>query len=405
MNVEPGGPARVRPPLLSPLIVAAACMLPAALAATAQVLFGVAGSMTVIGIVVWSEFLLRVGHTSLIGRRRKDKVMAPEVVISFTPHRADPELGWALRASETTRNSFTIPRKGLRLEYTVTTDGDGRRITSKKACGGRVLSIYGCSNTFGWGLNDEESYPWLVQDRFPECRVLNYGVAGYSLYQILLRMEATLSRDKPEVVVLGFSPGLEARSVNDGSYLRMLSEHGGAPPSCLSVERSNGRRHLKRFQPEAYERFPGAQTLMLAKLTQHLLNRMRFRSREGDDKKQVTTQHLLLCMDNLCRNNGTVFLVQYLTSDPRYRSFLSSTGVNWAAGPVDLDACTPDGGYRYRLYPFDGHPNAAASSCYADALEPAVREILDTGEYTRKSGTQPLGDEDESTASAIYPVF
>lgn len=405
MNVETGAAQRIRPVLFSPPVIAAVLLAVVALAVVAHILFGLAGLLTLLAIMLWSEFLLRVGPGSLLGRRRRDRVMAPQVLISFACHRSDPALGWANLPDQNTRNGFTIPRKHLRLEYTVNTDGDGRRVTSNEAHAGRVVSIYGCSNTFGWGLDDEATYPWLLQERLPDCTVLNYGVSGYSLYQILLRMEATIARDRPEVVVLGFSPGLEARSVNDSAYLRMISEFGGAPPSCLSVKGRNGKQRLRRFQPEAYRRLPGDGRSSLVQLAGIALNRVRFLAREGAGKKVATTRHLLLSMDNLCRSSDTVFLVQYVSTDARYQEFLSGTGVNWAAGPVDLDSCTEDGAYRYRQFPFDGHPNAAANVHYAEALEPAIREILDTGTFTRNTATRVAGREDESTASAIYPVF
>ncbi|MFO1378459.1 MAG: hypothetical protein U1F14_15795 [Steroidobacteraceae bacterium] len=37
--------------------------------------------------------------------------------------------------------------------------------------------IFGCSYTEGWSLNDEETYPWLLQERFPDYDELaNFGV-------------------------------------------------------------------------------------------------------------------------------------------------------------------------------------------------------------------------------------
>ena len=103
--------------------------------------------------------------------------------------------------------------------------------------------------------------------------MLNYGVCGYSLYQMLLRMEATIGRDKPAVVVLGFSPGLEARSVSDHHYLRVLSEQGGTP-ALLPVP--GGQRRQARAQAVRPRRLPPPALFgqePLVKLAERRLNR------------------------------------------------------------------------------------------------------------------------------------
>src|SRR4028119_231643 len=35
--------------------------------------------------------------------------------------------------------------------------------------------IFGCSFTYGWSLNDRETYPWLLQDKLPKYGIVNFG--------------------------------------------------------------------------------------------------------------------------------------------------------------------------------------------------------------------------------------
>jgi hypothetical protein len=35
--------------------------------------------------------------------------------------------------------------------------------------------IFGCSFTHGWALQDQETYPWLLQESLPHSEVVNYG--------------------------------------------------------------------------------------------------------------------------------------------------------------------------------------------------------------------------------------
>lgn len=390
----------------SPAVAGLIFLAPLLLATAVAFLFGVAWGIAVLMVVAWSDLILRLAETNFRGLRKKDKVMAPLVHKSFSSHTPDPHLGWGLKPGHTATNSFTIPRLKLSLDYTVTTDDQGRRITSPEPqTGNTAISFYGCSNTFGWGLDDEATFPWLVQADHPEFTIRNYGVSGYSLCQILLRMEQTIAQDRPKVVVLGFSPGLEARSVSDHHYLRIVGEQGGTPPSCLSVERKNGKRTMKRFPLEGYKHLPLSGKSPLIKLVERSLNRLVYASRAKNAARRKTTEHLLLAMDNLCKKHGAVFHVQYLVANTGYRKFLRDTNINWAPGPADLDACDENGTYRYRLSPFDGHPNAQANKEYANALRPVLASLLDSGRYKPEPGAMGTGKRDEATETAIYPVF
>ncbi len=406
MNIENSRPALTTIERFSPIVSGALFLLPLLVAAAVGYFFGLAWELIVLGVVIWSDILLRIAGVNFRGRRKKDKVMAPRTVKQFSSHTPDPTLGWTLTPGSTNTNTIAIPRKNLILEYRVTADDQGRRVTSETDTTGKpAISFYGCSNTFGWGLNNEATYPWLVQADMPDHAIRNYGVSGYSLYQVLLRMEQTIEADKPETVVLGFSPGLEARSVSDHHYLRILSEQGGTPPSCLSLPAKDGKRTLKRFGLEAYKHLPLSDGSPLIKLVERRLNRALYAGRAQNDGHRKTTEHLLLAMENLCKKHGVVFHVQYLVANTGYRQFFHQTGLNWAPGPVDLDACNEAGTYTYRLDPFDGHPNPAANREYATTLAPILKQLLTTGTYKPAPGALGTTKRDEATESAIYPIF
>ena len=109
-------------------------------------------------------------------------------------------------------------------------------------------------------------------------------------------------------------------------------------------------------------------------------------------------------MENLCRKHGAVFHVQYLVANTGYREFLHRTGLNWAPGPVDLDQCGPDGNYRYRLAPFDGHPNAAANRAYAETLAPILDTLLAAAARTptREPSAPRIGTRPRNRPSIRY---
>lgn len=78
--------------------------------------------------------------------------------------------------------------------------------TYKRWGGSKLIHCYGCSATFGAGLPDEETWPWLLQDKLgvKETTVKNYGVCGGSNDLISRAIYTNLQTNIPDVVVCFF---------------------------------------------------------------------------------------------------------------------------------------------------------------------------------------------------------
>jgi lysophospholipase L1-like esterase len=75
---------------------------------------------------------------------------------------------------------------------------DGSRVTAgERENRVRPVLVLGDSFTQGWAVSDEETYAWKLQERFPTARFVNYGTAGYSTYQSLLRLKVALKQSRP----------------------------------------------------------------------------------------------------------------------------------------------------------------------------------------------------------------
>jgi hypothetical protein len=106
-------------------------------------------------------------------------------------HVRDDLLGWA-------------PRPG-HSEPDVTIDADGLRVTGPVTVSSGVAPILavGDSFTYGEGVFDAETWPAQLQT-LDGRRVLNGGVTGYGLDQIVLRAEQLTAKHNPSVVIVGF---------------------------------------------------------------------------------------------------------------------------------------------------------------------------------------------------------
>lgn len=95
--------------------------------------------------------------------------------------------------------------------FTVSTDANGLRAPLhpvEKAAGALRVMTLGCSTTFGWGVNDDESYPARLEATLKEdgkrAEVINAGQPGYSSFQGLWLWDRALEQYKPDVVVFGY---------------------------------------------------------------------------------------------------------------------------------------------------------------------------------------------------------
>jgi lysophospholipase L1-like esterase len=125
--------------------------------------------------------------------------------IFFTQY--DPEIGWVNREGasgtyrpnpETRATTVRINEQGFR--------GDG--VSIPKPPGSRRVLLLGDSNTFGYGMEEEERFSDLLSERLPgNHEVANLGVFGYGTDQELLLFQRVGRIFEPDIVVLGFSAG------------------------------------------------------------------------------------------------------------------------------------------------------------------------------------------------------
>ena len=92
-------------------------------------------------------------------------------------------------------NTRAVERMSLNgreiFNVTYSTDGYSRRITPLPHTGSvdKFILFFGCSYTFGQGVQDEETLPSRVSKLAPNYRPYNYGVIGYGPQHVLIKLE------------------------------------------------------------------------------------------------------------------------------------------------------------------------------------------------------------------------
>jgi hypothetical protein len=133
----------------------------------------------------------------------------------------DPEIGWVLSPA-------SIVSRNAGLSDAVFSISHGERLTSPSPHSGPRIVATGCSFTFGHGVTDQDSWPWIVQEHLPEDHVVNVAASGYGTDQALMAAERQVARFPGAVstVVLGFADFQIERNRCPQSYLAQIYPSG-----------------------------------------------------------------------------------------------------------------------------------------------------------------------------------
>lgn len=115
--------------------------------------------------------------------------------------------------------------------FRVSTDPNGLRAplhTETKPAGAFRVMTLGCSTTFGWGVDDNESYPARLEAILNEgghkVEVINGGQPGYTSFQGLWLWDRALARYSPDVVIFGYLVQ-DSRTVQYSDYSQAILQH------------------------------------------------------------------------------------------------------------------------------------------------------------------------------------
>jgi hypothetical protein len=270
----------------------------------------------------------------------------------------DPHLGYRHRAGR-----YRV-RNGWR-EFTVTHGPDTLRATRRDP-GPPVrpgLWVFGCSITYGWLLGDEETFPWVLQRRFPRLDVVNFGVNGYGTVHSLIQLEDALATRRPPVVVLvaygsihddrNTFARVRRKEIVPWSHLGPLSQ----PLARLDPERG----FRVELVPFRYRELPGMRRLASAHLLEQAWNELERRWLRADR----VTEAVLVRFEELARGAGARFVLAGMWRDPATARRLAwARARGWLAVDVSVDLEDP----RNSFLPWDPHPSARAQALYAERL-------------------------------------
>ena len=176
------------------------------------------------GSTATSQFFRKI--VKKLGAQNPDKIA--DVTISSDPKPLfvfDEKLGYSIapgvHAIEIRQNSEKNP---LAREFTATIRQDHSRATSYRTrCADQQIHLFGDSQIWGWGNNDEQTMPWLLQARYPNYQVINHAQVGYGNVQSLIQLQEIKGElSDNDVFVIAYAEYMNMRNVAAPTFLRSI---------------------------------------------------------------------------------------------------------------------------------------------------------------------------------------
>lgn len=315
----------------------------------------------IIGLIL-SECLLRIFGCPPWRYKSKD---ANEP----TTHAPDLVLGW-----QNKEGNYVVPPwhpSGKSIHMCFQENGQRRTGVASTNTGDEIV-IVGGSYTQGWGVSDNETYSWKLQQEYPCFKIVNYGTGGYGSYQSLLVLEKELPHmASPKFVLYGFIDHHEVRNVAHHAWLSVLSAlsrrgHVNVPFATL-----NANSRLVRHPPEAYISLPYRESLSLIHTIEQAY--MKIKTWRRFRQRRKVTEEILIQMNKVSKEYGASFIVVLLSTRDHvknsYMDFFEQVNIQFIDSsiyPITKEMRVPG----------EGHPNGTLHALWVRQISIALNDLL-----------------------------
>jgi hypothetical protein len=327
-----------------------------------------------VGLFV-GTFCLMMGVLEAVLRFTKEPPWEPDL----TPFRVepggrlyedDPIIGYRLNPGRFTvymADGFPVQTTHLPTHERATSGTD-------QPSGRAEIWIFGCSYTYGWSVNDGETFPWLTQQALPSFRVRNFGVPGYGDLQGLLRFrEELIEGVNPKMVVLVYASFHDERNAGLRGWQKSLiaPRNGNIGPQSQPRATLDSEGNLKVSEhPEEFWELPGMRTSSIL----HSIEKMWNKIEANTVPTEKISQQIIRNLAREAAKAGAGFLLVGIENDPKTESMIS-WWVQEGGKAVDISVNMNKNGMRNN--PHDCHPSPQAHRIYADQLIQALKKKLD----------------------------
>jgi hypothetical protein len=165
-----------------------------------------------------------LGHAALLAKRRLQPPVNG-IVFEKPLAVADPVTGYRCIPGV---HRLAMLHEGKRRDFRVTIGADGYRVTRAGAADPSQpeILLHGCSFTWGFLLNDEETFAWKLQELLPDCSVRNLAQNGFGTAHAFL--QAVSLERAPAVAIVVYAAFHKERNSPSRNWMKQMVSSGDA---------------------------------------------------------------------------------------------------------------------------------------------------------------------------------
>ena len=274
-------------------------------------------------------------------------------------------------------NNLFVPDTGLGFrmnpgEFIIEFDEDHLVKMSNNRNGNRLTSIedfktqqkiediwfLGCSYTYGWSLNDEETFCYKLQSEVTQKRIVNYAQPAYSGYQCYLKLKEQLRLNaKPAKVYYIYAAFHDERNIAHKNWIQQLSAY-----------KHLGSIGIPNYQTKEIEDLSIKASIENHSALFHNILRY-FRSVQSREEASRSSLAIICQMDSRCQKRSIDFEVVIINSDKftkKLKEQLEQKGITVLDYTIDTRLA------ENTNLPYDSHPSASANEKLAQKLQSII---------------------------------
>ena len=222
--------------------------------------------------------------------------------------------------------------------------------------------ILGCSFTYGWSLNDRETYAWLLQSKLPQYEIVNFGVNGYgTLHSFIQFKEALKQGNKPKIAVIAYAGFHDRRNTLLRARKKQMVTWNKLGILLQPDARLDGKNNFTYSMTKLeYDEWPLMRVSALVNFLEVNYNQFE----EGLYRSHDVSKAIIEKFNRLAEANGVKLVVAGINAgSAKMLKELSQEGI--ATVDISVDLKIP----ANNNLPHDLHPSAIANRQYAEKLE------------------------------------
>ncbi len=256
-----------------------------------------------------------------------------------------------------------------------------------------IIGYFGCSITYGHGLNNEKTFSHKLFEKTKDFDYLNFAVPGHSTYQSLLKLKNKIKEIKFKKIVLGIHKDLERRNTCSISWTKIINNYWAIPFKLNLLKYNLEFKPKKRFNLKFFN-------LQLVKLINNILNSIIFSIGSSKKIQKETMKEILREFKEICSKNNIELIIICLDNYNEIYDFLSENSFNWTTSNINLNEKDEKGKFKWQLLPWDNHPNEMANQIYYEKLY----EIINSNKRPYKPN-EILKEKKGEDQEYIYPIW